>query len=374
MTAVARLQCARRTDDRQLGTAFLIDKRIAITAFHCIGDRSSGEISHARLELQFENGTTEGQVETGNPTLDYALIRLDEEPSTAPMATARVPPATTPFWAKGWPEGRPFTAHPMAISGTIVDPSARIFENVPAVQLFAHESAHGLDVHGMSGAPVMTNDPSGDSAATALIRWAPDPPSTGDMSGSASIYACPLDIALMGESMLASFSAGHGVYVAYAEDDRVTAEGVVKLFRKNGLRVTWRREFLSAGDSFQREGPKALDEHQLVFIIVTSQYKTCRHPMAIQERKMIRATAGPILPWLLEECSVPDFLKDIAPLDFPMNDTGSIPRQLVIGLIEFMEKYARTLSDGDMSGVGQNDTPLPKYDLPPLELPRSEDD
>jgi hypothetical protein len=44
--------------DEFRGTAFAISRDLALTAFHCIGDRVSGKIILPAVSLQFLDGTT----------------------------------------------------------------------------------------------------------------------------------------------------------------------------------------------------------------------------------------------------------------------------------------------------------------------------
>src|SRR5260221_14651337 len=61
------------------GTAFAISDRLALTAFHVVGDRATGTVKHPDLQLVFSGGSVAATVDArSDPVGDAALLHLDE--------------------------------------------------------------------------------------------------------------------------------------------------------------------------------------------------------------------------------------------------------------------------------------------------------
>ena len=164
--AIGRLVDAGRGE--QLGTVFAVSGRLALTAFHCVGDRGSGVLRTTRVICQWAEGVSSASVDDADPVADVALLRLDRElPSTLdPIPLAGETPADARFKAPGYPAEIPGVS-PFTISGDIVSSEVAL-DGVRALQLRCGESAADLPLGGMSGAPILAGQP---PRAVGVLRW-----------------------------------------------------------------------------------------------------------------------------------------------------------------------------------------------------------
>jgi tetratricopeptide (TPR) repeat protein len=172
---------------RLLGTGFAVDGRTVLTAFHCIGNRATGEIRFQQAVLDLDGALLACTYLAGDPASDCAVLRLAEPlPATArPLLLAER--VTAGFWrATGYPASLADLGA-VTVSGSISNLDSEL-RGVPAVQLYAEQAAAGLALGGLSGAPVFAG---GGPGVIGLIRFnPPDPDSTGRGIGGI-VYACP---------------------------------------------------------------------------------------------------------------------------------------------------------------------------------------
>jgi Trypsin-like peptidase domain len=189
--AIAKVHTSDGSND--LGTAFAVSQFLAITAFHCLKDNKSQQ-PLSRIRLNWHGGTdkTYARFATGDLGLDYALLELEESigDEFVPLSSAESAEIGGPFRSFGFPASVS-DVDMTCITGTIASSECTIFEGVPAIQLYCKESAAGLQLGGMSGAPVLAGQP---EKAVGLIRW--NPPSEEDPSKGIAgmVYATPLAV------------------------------------------------------------------------------------------------------------------------------------------------------------------------------------
>jgi tetratricopeptide (TPR) repeat protein len=185
--AVGRLLTADSAG-RLLGTAFAVDERTVLTAFHCVGDRGTGQIRQQHPDLDLDGVRLPCSYVAGDPQADCAVLTLDRPlPATArPLLLAER--VTAGFWrATGFPASLADLGS-VTVSGSISDLDARL-RGVPAVQLFAEQSAAGLALGGLSGAPVFAG---GAPGVIGLIRYNPPDPDAAGRGVGGIVYACPV--------------------------------------------------------------------------------------------------------------------------------------------------------------------------------------
>ena len=172
---------------RPLGTVFAVTRRRALTAFHCVDGRNG--ISAARVRCIWPVGNSDAAVLDCDESNDVALLRLDR---TLPGGLDPVPlsadvAAHERFAAPGAP-GELIELPLVAISGEIIWPEGWLPDGVRGIQLVCTESAAGLSLHGLSGAPVLTREPQN---AVGLIRWNPPRADNPDLAAGSIVYAAP---------------------------------------------------------------------------------------------------------------------------------------------------------------------------------------
>src|SRR6516225_6125582 len=121
-------------------TAFAVSDNYALTAFHCVGNRKTGELFAQDWEISFPGeGKSSAVVEDRSIPEDVALLRLTSElpPGRTPLRLAHAGPELTlrRFRAKGFPRARPFSTDAETVTGTIADPLGTAFGGIPAVHL-----------------------------------------------------------------------------------------------------------------------------------------------------------------------------------------------------------------------------------------------
>lgn len=188
-----------------LGTAFAVSDELALTAFHCIGDRSSNRVSLDRVKLLFpDNELVDAEYRGGDGRLDYAVLRLQLAPSKS-LTRVSITPDTfreEQFFSSGYP-AQIIETEFFTVTGVVSDPGAALRGDVPAIQLFSRESAARLSLQGMSGAPVMVGDP---PAAIGIVRWNPVLDQDPTLAAGGSFFACPVQAILEREPELAGLA------------------------------------------------------------------------------------------------------------------------------------------------------------------------
>jgi SAM-dependent methyltransferase len=182
------------TSGRPCGTVFAVTNRLALTAYHCIGDRNAGVIRHRRLRCRWTQGVSDATVVAGDPLRDIALLRLNRVlPPTLEafqLATGETS-EHTPYTALGVPaevQGPPV----FAVSGEVTFAHSHLSADTPAIQLFCRE-AETMGLYGLSGAPVLAGNP---RRVIGILRWnQPSLDHPGRAVGS-TVFASPATAAL----------------------------------------------------------------------------------------------------------------------------------------------------------------------------------
>jgi len=141
-----------------LGTAFAISSSLALTAFHCVGDRQSNIIEHSEVLLHFKSCVIAARVQGGGVAADSALLVLSHAlpPSERPVSLGSecwpherwysigFPASATPT-DRGWTGG-------FALTGWVAEPDSGYLP-VPTIQLHCDQSAASqpLRLEGLSG-------------------------------------------------------------------------------------------------------------------------------------------------------------------------------------------------------------------------------
>ena len=151
----------------KLGTVFAVTGRLALTAFHCVGDHRSGKV---RLRCEWPEGVSNAFIDSSDRLNDIALLHLDRElpPGLDPVRLTREAAEHSQFVAPGYPaEVRDVS--PFTVSGQITSLSGALANN-RVIQLVCSEAAALLSLRGMSGAPVLVGQP---QRAVGVVRWNP---------------------------------------------------------------------------------------------------------------------------------------------------------------------------------------------------------
>ncbi|WP_290050033.1 S1 family peptidase [Amycolatopsis solani] len=185
--AVGRLLDAATGDER--GTVFAVTDRLALTAFHCIGDRETGEIAFSRLRCVWTGHVSDATVDDGDHHLDVALLRLGRAlpEGLEPIQLALDAVEHTPFVAPG----RPAAVRAMpgfAVSGEITWVSGELPDGAPVMQLACRESAAALPLAGVSGAPVLIGQP---ACAAGVVRFNVPRVDQPELAAGAAVFATP---------------------------------------------------------------------------------------------------------------------------------------------------------------------------------------
>ena len=175
------------------GTAFAVSDRLALTAFHVVGDRATGTLTHPDVRLVFSGGSMAASVDPrSDPLDDAALLHLNGvlPPGSAPIRlTGEV--RREPWFSRGFPMDDP-TATGRTVDGNVVDPDQRQpHSGASVIALYCQQAAAGSpqQLIGFSGAPVLIGEP---ASAVGLIRWNPTNPSQPGIAAGGTVYACPV--------------------------------------------------------------------------------------------------------------------------------------------------------------------------------------
>ncbi len=178
--------------DKLLGTAFAVSRDLAVTAFHCVGDRRRGILHSTLVQLLFAGGQRiDVDVRPGSAEADFVLLALRQPlpDDLDPLALSANVMVDTPWTATGFPVAVRGTEH-TTVGGKVRDPHGRLRGGIPALELFCDEAAAGrpLPLGGLSGAPVVAV-PSGE--VLGLVRWNPTAPEAPDLALGGQVFACP---------------------------------------------------------------------------------------------------------------------------------------------------------------------------------------
>jgi tetratricopeptide (TPR) repeat protein len=197
-----------RITSPQLGTAFAIDDRTALTAFHCVAnpsasssrpmvDRSKQVHAADTVELRFKptsepvpDAVTTAKVTDGDSARDWAMLRLDQPLKVQwrpfPLRRDELKPGD-PLLLRGFPVpvqqelGGPWMSL-VTVTGTTIR------KGVPVISLRDDAVGDGLDPRGMSGGPVTLRS-NYEEAVGVFIARAMD--STGQSQIGGALFACP---------------------------------------------------------------------------------------------------------------------------------------------------------------------------------------
>jgi TPR repeat protein len=201
--AIGRLTAGSAQPSAEGATAFAVSDGTGLTAFHCVGDRATGQLLRPTVTVAFRSGSVCATVERWDAGLDLALLRFDDSLPPDEHAVAVSDEAgRVAFWSRGYPVAS--GGYEVSLSGRIVDTDARLFETqVPALQLHCDQSSapSPLPLGGFSGAPILLDDP---PRAVGVIRWNPPNPDNPRLGLGAIVYGTPIGavLELWGEAAL----------------------------------------------------------------------------------------------------------------------------------------------------------------------------
>lgn len=190
--AIGRLRDADTAEE--LGTVFACGSLLALTAFHCVGDRVTGSIKHRRLTCAWEGHVGNAVVQDFDTLNDVALLRLKRN---LPPELRWITPSTdvanhSAFTAPGAPAAVSGVFN-YAISGKIVWSGARLDNDSVAMQLQCDESVAGLPLQGLSGAPVLVGT---NATFAGMVRWNAPRSEEPSLAAGAAVFATPSDAIL----------------------------------------------------------------------------------------------------------------------------------------------------------------------------------
>ena len=176
-----------------LGTVFAVAGRLALTAFHCVGERRTGEVRSPRVICEWAGHISLARVEQGDPNHDIALLYLDKQlpPELEPVLLTRQVSEHTQFTAKGRPVEVPDVSL-FTVSGEIVSLTGER-EGAQVMQLACRESAAQLSLRGMSGAAVLVGQ---IPRAVGVVTWNPPHRDHPELGAGGAVFATPSSVIL----------------------------------------------------------------------------------------------------------------------------------------------------------------------------------
>lgn len=239
--AIGRLVDARTR--AECGTVFAVTDRIALTAFHCIGSRETGQIRSPRVRCEWDGHAGEAVVHDGDSYLDVAVLRLDSALPTSlePITLTARGVEHMSYVAPGSPAAvRGMSS--FAVSGVVTWLTGRMDDGAPVIQLGCRESAASLPLEGLSGAPVLIGEP--PRRALGVIRYNVPRPDRPELAAGAAVFAAPVADVLKRWPALPSADSDDSASLrsllrglANRDQPRTDAEvreGVVRLLRGDG--------------------------------------------------------------------------------------------------------------------------------------------
>lgn len=161
------------------GTAFHVSGGYALTAFHVIGDRTTGRLNGDSIVLTFPSHMTKASVLSFNQNADWALLHCKTAPPKKGLPLAEHCDRGTGWRAYGFPDVH---SAGMVIDGHVVEAQGS-YEGVLAIQLHCNQAA-GAAISGLSGSPCVV-----EGSVVGLLR------SAIMMDGknvTGTIWACPV--------------------------------------------------------------------------------------------------------------------------------------------------------------------------------------
>ena len=192
MLAIGRLTDTASGAD--LGTVFACTTSLALTAFHCVGDRNTGIVQYPRVRCKWGDQVLDAVVQDTDRDNDVALLRLGRSLQTGlePVRLAAAVEDHAPFTAPGAPMSISGVIG-FAVSGEITWTQGNLSDGTAVIQLSCRESAAGLSLHGLSGAPVLVGQP---PQAVGIVRWNQPREDHPELAAGASIFAAPASAVL----------------------------------------------------------------------------------------------------------------------------------------------------------------------------------
>lgn len=173
----------------QLGSVFAVTRRFALTSLHCVrDDRTRSVITRVLCEWQ-QGETSEAIVQAWDEQNDVALLRL---PRALPDSLDAVPltrdvASNDEFVAPGAPSALA-ELQLAAVSGFVIWPNALMPDGGPGIQMYCRQVTDGLSLHGLSGAPVLTENM---ECAVGVMRWNPQQADNPELAAGGLVYAAP---------------------------------------------------------------------------------------------------------------------------------------------------------------------------------------
>jgi hypothetical protein len=198
--AIAKLSSSN--GETYLGSAFAVSKFLAITAYHCVGDRERGGVHHKNVKLRWLGGDLISRAEfvAGDKLLDYALLELrppiPDQYGLQPLGISRHPPLKEAFRSMGFISALHDDVVMPTVHGSVSSYDTKICGGAPAIQLYCDHSAARLKLAGLSGAPAVV----AEDLALGMIRW--NPPSETEGEGQGGMVFATSMITIMEERPL----------------------------------------------------------------------------------------------------------------------------------------------------------------------------
>jgi SAM-dependent methyltransferase len=191
MTLAAGRLC-RADSERQLGSVFAATRHYALTALHCVRDGhiEGGVVRRVRCAW-LDGSSSEAVVEDWDAGDDVALLRLTRPlpDSLDPIPLAGDLVSGELFVAPGAPAAMP-EVELAAVSGMVLWPDAPMRGGSHGVLLVCWQAMAGMSLHGLSGAPVLTDNM---QKAVGVIRWNQPRAGAPELAEGAEVYAAPAE-------------------------------------------------------------------------------------------------------------------------------------------------------------------------------------
>lgn len=241
---------------RLLGTVFAVSRRLALTASHCVTDRGGAHM--ARVTCIWQAARSHAAVLSIDAENDVALLRMDQALPSAldPIQLSSEVAAHELFLAPGAVGELPELPI-VAASGEVLLVAGRLPGGARGIQLRCNESAAGLSLHGLSGAPVLIGNP---QLAVGLVRWNPPRSDAPDLAAGSIVYAAPVSAILQAWPNLADADLTEVMR-------RISSRG--REFDESAMNADVRRLLVSGGIGIgirDLETESAGAGHQLTFI------------------------------------------------------------------------------------------------------------
>ncbi|WP_187414952.1 N-6 DNA methylase [Nonomuraea sp. PA05] len=142
------------------------------------------------MKCIWSGGASDAIYQDGEPLIDIALLALKKPipEHLAPIQLTTDIPEHTPYVAPG----NPAAIHGVvrfAASGKVSWSRGRLVDGAPVIQLSCNESAAGLPLQGLSGAPVLVGS---TLKAAGIVRWNHPREDHPTLAAGAAMYATPI--------------------------------------------------------------------------------------------------------------------------------------------------------------------------------------